>query len=118
MKPEDLAMDDWDDEADQRRKNAQLQRDQELADLRFLMSSKAGRRVLLRVLITSGLFRQSYTGNANTYFKEGQRSIGLWLFAELLKASESADSMSWLVKESGLWAAREKEMLDASGKHS
>jgi hypothetical protein len=112
MKSEDL-VEDWEREQEEQRESVDLRRRGQLADLRFLVSTEAGRRVVLRILNTSGLFRQSYTGNANTYFKEGQRSIGLWLFSELLAASESADPMAWLVKESGLWAAKEREAEDA-----
>jgi hypothetical protein len=51
----------------------------EINDLVSTMRTKIGRRLLYRVLDRCGVFRSSFTGNAATYFREGERNIGLWL---------------------------------------
>lgn len=56
-------------------------------DLRTVMSTLAGRRVLWATLHDSGLFRSSYTGGDGTIFNEGMRNVGLRLAARLRAAS-------------------------------
>ena len=53
----------------------------EIDDLRWLMGSKRGRRVTWRLLERTGIFRSSFTGNSETYFREGERNIGLFLLS-------------------------------------
>lgn len=53
-------------------------------DIQWLMSHTAGRRVMWRLLETTGVYRLSFTGDyATTSFKEGARNIGLGLLAKL-----------------------------------
>lgn len=52
-------------------------------DLRFVMGTPQGRRLMWRVLCTTGMRRSSYTGNSETYFREGERNVGLRLQQEL-----------------------------------
>lgn len=59
------------------------ERDQEVADFKWLMSDKRGRRFMWRLLGITGLYRSSFTGNSSTFFNEGQRNIGLMLIAEV-----------------------------------
>ena len=56
-----------------------LAREQEEEDLRWLMSTKQGRRVAHQILSMTGMFRSSYTGNSETFFREGMRNVGLIL---------------------------------------
>jgi len=71
-------------------KNATLKeknrRDTELDDLRQLLKTKWGRRLIWRVLEKAGIHRTSFTGNSTTFFNEGQRNIGLWLESEVTDA--------------------------------
>jgi len=71
-------------------KNATLtdknKRDTELGDLRQLLKTKWGRRLVWRVLEKAGIHRTSFTGNSTTFFNEGQRNIGLWLESEVTDA--------------------------------
>jgi hypothetical protein len=71
-------------------KNATLKeknrRDTELDDLRQLLKTKWGRRLVWRVLEKAGIHRTSFTGNSTTFFNEGQRNIGLWLESEVTDA--------------------------------
>lgn len=47
------------------------------------MESKEGRRTLWRVMQTTGYFEISYTGNSETYFREGKRLVGKLLYDNL-----------------------------------
>jgi hypothetical protein len=71
-------------------KNATLsdknKRDTELDDLRQLLNTKWGRRLVWRILEQTGQHRTSFTGNSTTFFNEGQRNVGLWLVDEVLLA--------------------------------
>lgn len=58
-------------------------RRQEVDDLRWMMSDKRGRRVMWRLLETTGVYRSSFTGNSETFFREGQRNVGLKLLADI-----------------------------------
>lgn len=66
-------------ELETRRRNA---RDTEESDLKWLMSSKRGRRIVWRQLDAAGIFRTSFSTNAmNMAFAEGNKNNGLRLLA-------------------------------------
>ena len=55
-----------------------LERESEESDIRWLMSSKRGRRVVWRLLDQAGVFRSSFNTNAMAMaFAEGNRNYGL-----------------------------------------
>lgn len=56
-------------------------RDQD--DFKWLMGDKRGRRVVWRLLERTGVFRSSFTGNSETFFREGERNVGLVLMAHI-----------------------------------
>lgn len=61
----------------------ELRRVQELADLDAVLGTAPGRRFLYRLIFTiAGTESLSYTGNAETYFREGRRDVGLTVRAE------------------------------------
>ena len=61
-----------------------LARDTEAADLKWLMGSKRGRRVVWRLLDTAGVFRLSFNTNAlQMAFNEGNRNYGNRTLAQL-----------------------------------
>lgn len=68
-------------------------RETEQNDLRQLLSTKWGRRLVWRILERTGQHRTSFTGNSTTFFNEGQRNIGLWLVDEVL----SVDTKKYLL---------------------
>jgi hypothetical protein len=78
-------------------KTVKIKRDQDLEDLRFVLADKRGRRTLLRLLEKTGVYRNPFTGNSETYFKCGEMNIGQWLIAEV----QAVDSNSYaeLLKE-------------------
>lgn len=87
-------------------------RDRELADLRELLRLRAFREFLWRLFARTGLFRQSFTGNSWTFFNEGQRSVGNWVFSECLSASPDPREIG------GLICRQEVMTDDSSGKRS
>ena len=54
-----------------------LQASKEVDDVRWLMSEERGRRLMWGLLTTAGVFRTSYTGDNGTFFREGERNVGL-----------------------------------------
>lgn len=69
-------------EADARKRAV---RETEIADIKWLMSSKRGRRILWRLLDLSGPFRLSFDPNAmKMAFNEGNRNLGNQLFNEVM----------------------------------
>lgn len=62
---------------------AKLARQIEADDIKWLMSSRQGRRVVWRLLEKAGVYRTSFTGNSETFFREGQRNLGLFIVAEI-----------------------------------
>lgn len=62
-----------------------LQREQEVADLRAVMSTAAGRRFIWKMLGDSGVFSPSFVPGASdtTAFKEGARNFGLMLLGDI-----------------------------------
>ena len=66
----------------QRELRERLDRENEQADLKWLMGSKRGRRVVWRLLDSAGVFRTSFNTNAMSMaFAEGGRNQGLRLLA-------------------------------------
>lgn len=57
--------------------------EQEKMDMQWLMGSKRGRRIMWRLLERTGVYRSSFTGNSETFFREGQRNVGLMLMAQV-----------------------------------
>lgn len=68
---------------EQQQADAKLRRQEELNDIRALMTSPAGRRFAWRMLDRCGVYQTSFTGNSGTFFKEGERNVGLWLLADI-----------------------------------
>lgn len=50
-------------------------------DWKWLMSTPRGRRIVWRLLEETGQFRSSFTGNSETFFREGERNVGLKITA-------------------------------------
>jgi hypothetical protein len=83
--PTDLRQHAQEGEAD--RLAAQARRQQELEDIKWLMSHKAGRKIAWRLLDKAGVFRTSFSPNGSqTFFNEGQRNIGLFVLGEVMEA--------------------------------
>lgn len=64
-----------------------LRREREANDLRWVLSTKQGRRFMWRLLSEAGVYRLSFNTNAATMaFNEGARNIGLGLVTSITEA--------------------------------
>lgn len=65
------------EEQQQREQRAKLEAQTEVEDLKWLMGSKRGRRIVWRLLDQAGVFRLSFNTNAmQMAFAEGNRNFG------------------------------------------
>lgn len=72
----------------------------ELDDIKWLMSSRRGRRFMWRLLGDAGLYQQSFDGNTNwSIFKEGKRSIALRLMAQIHSIPDGAGLYASMANE-------------------
>ena len=69
----------------QRSSDAKQARQVEANDFKWLMSTKQGRRVVHRLIAAAGVYRTTFTGNSETFFREGKRAFGLMLLEEASK---------------------------------
>lgn len=75
--------------------------DQELAarqyreDWQWLMNQRQGRRLMWQLLGMTGLYQPSFTGNSTTFFREGQRNIGLRLTRDMQDYSPKQYMQMW-----------------------
>jgi len=61
-----------------------LARETEEADVRWLMGTRRGRRIVWRLLERAGVFRTSFSANAmQMAFAEGNRNAGIVLLAQV-----------------------------------
>lgn len=74
------------DQINSAKTKVKLGRDRELDDLRFILSTDQGRRFVWKMLSRCGVFKISFTGSSQTFFNEGERSIGLYLLNEVMDA--------------------------------
>jgi hypothetical protein len=57
-------------------------------DLLAVMRSPVGRRFIWRLVDdTTGVFASSFTGNSETFFREGRRSVGLFVMNEIRRVA-------------------------------
>ncbi len=87
----DLGYDPTDIEGQRRRKRqaddkTRLDAAVAAEDFQWLMKDKRGRRFIWSLLERTGVFRSSFTGNSETFFREGQRNVGLLLMAQIHEA--------------------------------
>lgn len=67
-----------------------LQRDQELADLRAVVATPAGGRVLWRLLGECRVFESIFDPTVRIYALAGRQDVGHWLMTELEQADDQA----------------------------
>lgn len=76
---------------------SEFEMEQAKADLRRVMGSESGRRFINRLLSRCGVYRSSFTGNSETFFREGARNVGLFLLAEI--QAHCAEEFLTMLKE-------------------
>lgn len=69
----------------------------EVEDVKWLMAHKQGRRFVTRLLDKAGVYRTSFTGNSETFFREGQRNLGLFVLSEVMEVTP--DQHAQMLKE-------------------
>lgn len=65
-------------------------RELEIDDMKFVLSSKQGRRLLWKYLSFCGVYQSSFRTSAEIYYLEGQRAVGLKLLGDIHEASPEA----------------------------
>ncbi len=81
-------------QVDKKKTKAQLRRLREIAWLKDVLHSVAGRDFIWRLLIQCGVWHTSFTGDApHTFFNEGKRQVGLWVLTEIEEADKRAISL-------------------------
>mgnify|MGYP000025237787 CR=1 FL=1 len=79
-----IALNDQAEAADSKALRDRMAAEREAADIRWLMESEQGRRIVWRILNQSGVFRSSFSSDALAMaFSEGNRNIGLQLMAQV-----------------------------------
>jgi hypothetical protein len=68
-------------------------RQQELNDVRAVLSTREGRRMFWRYLDFCGVYRTSFQGQFQTFFNEGQRNVGLVLLSDVNEADPKAHAL-------------------------
>lgn len=69
-------------------KGAELVREQRLADMAMLLSTRPGRRFVWSLMADCGIFRSSFDNSGSvTAFNEGRREIGLRVLADVNEAA-------------------------------
>lgn len=69
----------------------------EQADFKWLMGNKRGRRFMWRLLERCGVYKSSFTGNSETFFREGMRNVGLGFLAQVHEITP--DQFAVMLKE-------------------
>jgi hypothetical protein len=65
------------------KEKSQRRRDREIDDMKFILNTVQGRRILHKYLSQSGVWQSSFTGNSETFFREGERNMGLKMLADI-----------------------------------
>lgn len=72
----------------------QSNRQREINDVAYVLSTRQGRRFIWRLLCDAGIYRSSFhTNGSMVYFNEGRRDVGLKLLAEVSEADPMAPHM-------------------------
>lgn len=87
------------DQVAKRKGDEKRQREREVNDLRAVLQTDQGRRVMWRLLEHCGVFRSTFTGHgARDAFNEGARNVGLFVMGELIAADP--DALTAMMQES------------------
>lgn len=64
----------------------ELQRKEELSDIRKVMATREGRRFVWRLMEAGNIFRKCMTGNSTTFFLLGCREVVLPFYMDIMEA--------------------------------
>lgn len=68
-------------------KKVELERKQELADVKELISKPEGIRFFQRMMELGLMFHTTFTGNSQGFFREGHRNLALIFFRDIAEAA-------------------------------
>lgn len=60
-------------------------REEDLKAIRTVLKSKAGRWFFIHILEMTGYKAETFTGNSQTFYNEGRRSIGIQIEREMVE---------------------------------
>jgi hypothetical protein len=75
------------EQVEEQEKKGKTKRDQELEDIKMLLSLPQGLRFFRRLMDIGHVFSTSFTGNSTTFFNEGMRNVALKIFNDVCEAS-------------------------------
>jgi hypothetical protein len=78
-------------------KKDKLERDLQIDDMKFILSTPQGRRLVWRYLEFCGIFRSIWHPSAEIHFNEGMRNVGLRLITDIEEANP--DALVLMMKE-------------------
>ena len=64
---------------------------QQLNDLKGVLKTSSGKNVIWNILSVCGIYENTFTGNSQSYYLDGRRSIGL----EILRMTEDVDPTAY-----------------------
>lgn len=68
-----------------RQRRRRFAAEREDSDLVWLMNQREGRRFVWRLLKACHLYESSFTGDNATFFREGERNVGLQILADIVR---------------------------------
>lgn len=74
-------------------------------DLRAALDDARMRRVLMRIVDGTGVFQRSFTGNSETFYREGRRSVGL----EIIEMVEQVEPDAFIALQVEMAKLRKKD---------
>lgn len=74
-------------------------------DIRAALNDAAMRRVLMRLVQQTGVFERSFTGNSETFYREGRRSVGL----EIIEMIEQVEPDAFIALQIEMARLRKKQ---------
>ena len=84
-------------EAKDANKRAELEHRQLLNDVKETFGTPYGKRVFSHIMEKTHVFHTTFTGNSQTFFREGERNIGLYLLG--LREMASLEGLDKLKEE-------------------
>lgn len=82
----------------ERSQGAKAREVRRVAGLMKILADPDMRTWMWELLATCGIYRTSFTGNSETFFREGSRNVGLKVQADIMK--HAPDALLKMMKES------------------
>jgi len=74
------------DLVEERKSQEEIEREEELNDIKSILKTKAGVRFFKRFFDNAYMFQTSFTGNSSTFFNEGRRDLALLFFGDVCES--------------------------------